>query len=156
MAAEKQWDNVKLLSFDLQTVEFAYAPDYSVSINCGSQHFLGIPGPYELHFSRPRARNQNGSDEEQSRYNPHSEVEPFLRNILRHGSLRPSLHHLVSLLRDTLPIVLTLQEIQDEAERESRNVDTFAKAVSWFRILFGDFRYISFPYHATMISEVIM
>ena len=138
MAAEKQWNNVKLLSFDLQTVEFAYAPDYSVSINCGSQLYL--IGPYELHFSRPRSRIQKGDDDEQSRYNPHSEVEPFMRNILRPGSLGPSLHRLVSLLRDTLPIVLTLQEIQDEAERESRNVDTFAKAVSWFRVLFGDFR----------------
>jgi hypothetical protein len=25
MAKEKQWDDVKLLSFDLQTVEFTYA-----------------------------------------------------------------------------------------------------------------------------------
>lgn len=143
MAAEKQWSNVKLLSFDLQTVEFAYAPDYSVSINCGSQLYLA-QGPYELHFSRPRRTNQNGN-EEQSRYNPHSEVEPFMRNILRHGSLGPSLHRLVSLLRDTLPIVLTLQEIQVGAEQESRNVDTFAKAVSWFRVLFGDFRYVPSP-----------
>ncbi|CAL1707828.1 unnamed protein product [Somion occarium] len=133
MASEKNWGDVRLLSFDLQTVEFAYAPDYSVSITCGNHLFLD--GPYELYFSRPRVGN------EQSRYNPHTEVEPFMRNILRHGSLGPSLHRLVSLLRETLPIVLVLQEIQDKAEQSNDNVDTFAKSAEWFRVLYGDFKH---------------
>lgn len=139
MAADKQWSDVRLLSFDLQTVEFAYAPDYSVSITCGDQQLFVGDGPYELHFSRPRtAENQAG--DEKSRYNPHSEIEPFLRNILRHGALGPSLQRLVLLLQHSLPIVATLQEIQDEAEREHHNVDTFAKTVGWYRVLFSDFR----------------
>ncbi|TCD64872.1 mediator complex subunit [Steccherinum ochraceum] len=139
MAADKHWAEVRLLSFDLQTVEFAYASDYSVSITCTDQ-LSPTGGNYELRFSRPRNESGN-TTEERSRYNPHAEVEPFLRNVLRYGRLASSLHRLVSLLRDTLPIVLELQAIQKRASEAGEAVDTFAKAAGWFRVLYGDLRH---------------
>lgn len=144
MAADKHWAEVRLLSFDLQTVEFAYASDYSVSITCTDQ-LSPTGGNYELRFSRPRTEHNNmrkSPDEENSRYNPHAEVEPFLKNVLRHGRLASSLHRLVALLRDTLPIVLELQAIQKRASETGEPVDTFAKAAGWFRVLYGDLRYV--------------
>ncbi|THH30411.1 hypothetical protein EUX98_g3773 [Antrodiella citrinella] len=141
MAADKHCADVRLLSFDLQTVEFAYALDYSVSISCTDQ-LSPTGGSYELKFSRPRneLRTTKGLDDHH-RYNPHSEVEPFLRNVLRHGRLAPSLHRLVNLLRDTLPIALELQDIQKRALEAGEFVDTFAKAAGWFRVLHGDLRH---------------
>ncbi|KAH8108107.1 mediator complex subunit MED14-domain-containing protein [Cristinia sonorae] len=142
MAADKHLAEVRLLSFDLQTVEFAYASDYSVSITCTDQ-LSPTGGSYELKFSRPRSdiSGTRSPDEENSRYNPHAEVEPFLRNVLRHGRLAPSLHRLVALLRETLPIVLELQAIQKRASEAGEPVDTFAKAAGWFRVLYGDMRH---------------
>lgn len=76
-------------------------------------------------------------------FNPHDDAEPFLRNILRHGhELAPSLHRLVTLLRDTLPIVSELEEIRRQSENEGRSVDAFAKAAGWYRLLYGDLRLV--------------
>jgi mediator of RNA polymerase II transcription subunit 14 len=85
----------------------------------------------------------------QDLFNPHDDAEPFLRNILRHGHgrLAPSLHRLVTLLRDTLPIVVELEKIRRQIElkegEERENVDTFAKAVGWYRVLYGAPRFAS-------------
>ena len=104
-------------------------------------------GNFDLRFSRRRPwrmpGNQIKEEVEYSRYNPHDEAEPFLRHVLRHGHgrLAPSLHRLVSLLRDTLPIVVELDNIQNVSDREGHNVDTFAKAAGWYRILYGDLKY---------------
>lgn len=117
--------------------------DYSVSISCTDQ-LSG--GAFDLRFSRcprapwimnPKPQNDNGQD----LYNPHDETEPFLRSIIRHGHLAPSLHRLVGLLRDTLPIVAELEDIRAQAERDGGNLDTFAKAVGWYRVLYGDLRW---------------
>lgn len=143
MAADKHWSQVRLLSFDLQTVEFAYSADYSVSITCTDQ-LSPTGGSYELKFSRPRSEHPLAriAEEENGRYNPHAEVEPFLRNVLRQGRLSSSLHRLVALLRDTLPIVLELQAIQKRAAAAGEAVDTFAKAAGWFRVLHSGLRYV--------------
>ncbi|KAF8629115.1 hypothetical protein AX17_005701 [Amanita inopinata Kibby_2008] len=146
MSKDKSWHGVQLLSFDLQTVEFAYASDYTVSITCEDQ-LSPSGGSFDLRFSRRRpwrmSSNQMRGESGQSRYNPHEEAEPFLRNILRHGHgrLAPSLHHLVSLLRDTLPIVVELDNMQNASDREGHNVDTFAKAAGWYRVLYTDLRH---------------
>ena len=118
MATEKQWRDVRLLSFDLQTVEFAYSGDYAVSITCTDQ-LSPTGGSYELHFSRASASasddanamdtsEEGNVDQYMAHYNPHEDIEPFVRDILRHGRLSQSLHRLVALLRDTLPIVTEL------------------------------------------------
>lgn len=63
-----------------------------------------------------------------------------MRHVLRHGRLGPSIHRLVALLRDTLPIVAELEDMRIRAERDGVNLDTFAKAAGWYRVLYGDLR----------------
>ena len=141
MATEKAWTGVRLLSFDLQTVEFAYAGDYTVSITCTDQ-LSATGGSYELLFSRTGAGDTRPGDMDlDERYNPHEDLEPFLRNVLRHGRLAPSLQRLVRLLRDSLSVVVELEQIRQVVTAASENVDVFPKAAGWFRVLYGDFRY---------------
>ncbi|KAJ7497072.1 mediator complex subunit MED14-domain-containing protein [Mycena latifolia] len=130
ISKEKKWPDIRLLSFDLQTVSFAYASDYTVSISCEDQ--LSTGGNFDLRFSR--------CDSSLDSFNPHDDAEPFLRNILRHGHgrLAPSLHRLVTFLRATLPIAVELEEIRQQSQGA---VDTFAKAAGWYRLLFGDSRH---------------
>jgi len=76
-------------------------------------------------------------------YNPHEDAEPFLRNVLRHGpELAPSLHRLVVLLRDTLPIAKVLEEIRRDSNT-TRGPDWFAKSAGWYRLVYGDLRFVS-------------
>ncbi|KNZ77769.1 Mediator of RNA polymerase II transcription subunit 14 [Termitomyces sp. J132] len=146
MAKEGSWDDVRLLSFDLRTVEFAYAKDYTVSISCQDQ-LSPMGGNFNLRFSRcGRLHARHGQDKDhhhQEFFNPHDDAEPFLRNILRHGHgrLAPSLHRLVTILRDTLPIVVVLEDIRQESMHNNRGVDTFAKAAGWYRLLNIDQRH---------------
>jgi hypothetical protein len=44
MAKEKQWEDVRLLSFDLQTVKFAYAPVRTTPTSCTTllTHNVGL------------------------------------------------------------------------------------------------------------------
>jgi len=114
-----------------------------VKITCEDQ-LSPTGGNFDLRFSRRRPwRPGNQIKEEADCYNPHDEAEPFLRHVLRHGHgrLAPSLHRLVLLLRDTLPIVVELDNIQNLSDRDGHNVDTFAKAAGWYRILYGDLKY---------------
>ncbi|KAF9220121.1 MED14-domain-containing protein [Gyrodon lividus] len=169
MAKEKRWQDVRLLSFDLQTVEFAYASDYTVSISCTDQ-LSPTGGSFELRFSRcapsPSLPHPNTLAPPpvpfthlHPRSNPHEEAEPYLRQILRHGPLAPSLHRLVGLLRDTLPVAVELDRMV-AAARENRIplsrsrqsaygngsteepwFDTFVKGMGWWRVLYGDLRH---------------
>ncbi|KAG5652471.1 hypothetical protein H0H81_004879 [Sphagnurus paluster] len=116
--------------------------DYTVSISCEDQ-LSPMGGNFDLRFSRCRTWEDGKVEKEKDLFNPHDDAEPFLRNILRHGHgrLAPSLHRLVTLLRDTLPIVTELEEIRQKGEQEGRSVDTFAKAAGWYRILDADRRH---------------
>jgi mediator of RNA polymerase II transcription subunit 14 len=176
-AEEGGQKGIRLLSFDLQTVEFVYAGDYAVSITAKDQFGLDDGAAFELAFSRiSKPVNENAmetaadgepgqSNEEEELINPHEEVEPFLRSFIRPGpSLAPSVRRLIEVLRDTLPIVVELEEIrvastnthrQAEQEKEqpgplaavttttkrARVADTFAKNAGWFRLLYGDLRH---------------
>lgn len=103
-----------------------------MSITCTDQ-LVPSNSAYELRFSR------SGLSKE-GKVNPHEDAEPFLRNILHHGRLSTSLHELVALLRDSLPIVVELEEMRKTAARNGESIDTFAKAAGWFRLLYGDLR----------------
>ncbi|EKM54002.1 uncharacterized protein PHACADRAFT_174499 [Phanerochaete carnosa HHB-10118-sp] len=145
MSTNKKWTDVRLLSFDLQTVEFAYAEDYTVSITCTDQ-LAPTGGSYDLRFSRVNDAAGMDTDSEDvetvlSQYNPHEDVEQFMINLLRSGSLSASLPKLVAMLRDTLPIVAELEYIRVTAQKAGDNVDTFARSAGWFRVLYGDFRH---------------
>ncbi|KIY53083.1 MED14-domain-containing protein [Fistulina hepatica ATCC 64428] len=141
MAKEKNWPDVRLLSFDLQTVEFAYASDYVVSIACEDQ-LLG--GTFHLRFSRLR-KDADAMEVDHASFNPHGDAEPFLRNILKHGHgrLASSVYRLVVILRETLPIVEELESIRwdNESANSRLSIDTFTKAAGWFRLLYGDIRH---------------
>lgn len=171
MAKGKKWPDVRLLSFDLQTVEFAYASDYTVLITCTDQ-LSPTGGSFELRFSRcapsptllqpsslapPQLRFPN----HQLRTNPHEEAEPYLRHVLRHGPLASSLDRLVELLRNTLPIAVELEHMRassrDAKQSPGRGrgrpriavktdisepwVDTYVKGLGWWRVLYGDLRH---------------
>lgn len=131
MAKVRNWHDVRLLSFDLQTVEFAYASSYSVSITSIDQ-LSAMGGSYSLRFSRC-----DGHDGD----NPHGDAEPFFRNLLRAGKLLLSLNRVVSVLRDTLPIVALLETFRSEAVARGCFLDSFPKAAAWYRLLYGDSRY---------------
>jgi mediator of RNA polymerase II transcription subunit 14 len=107
-----------------------------VSITCTDQ-LSPSGGSFELRFSRCQETESEGDDDADAGYNPHSESEPFFRNILRHGHgrLASSLHQLVCLLRDTLPMAAELEALRAEAEREGLHVMIFAKAAGWHRML---------------------
>ena len=79
-------------------------------------------------------------DQTMATYNPHEDIEPFVRNLLRHGRLSESLYRLVSLLRDTLPIVSELDFIRSSASKAGDKVETYAKTAGWYRVMFGDLR----------------
>lgn len=162
MGKERKWQDVRLLSFDLQTVEFAYAADYTVSISCTDQ-LSPTGGSFELRFSRsaPTFRPTQPASLapppipvslRQPRTNPHEEAEPYLRQILRYGSLATSLYRLVGLLRDTLPVVAELDHMiaaaRGLAGRDRSNsgadepwFDAFVKGLGWWRVLYGDLRH---------------
>ncbi|KAG6333415.1 hypothetical protein ID866_5677 [Astraeus odoratus] len=170
MGKEKKWQDVRLLSFDLQTVEFAYAADYTVSISCTDQ-LSPTGGSFELRFSRSTpifppvhpsslAPPPVPSYFRPPRTNPHEEAEPYLRQILRHGPLASSLYRLVGLLRDTLPVVVELDRMTTTAREDQRAssgrsratagarsstdepwFDTFVKGLGWWRVMYGDLRH---------------
>lgn len=82
-------------------------------------------------------------------FNPHEDAEPFLKNILRQGqNLSSSLHQLVGLLRDSLPLVCTIESIRQNVdaarEKDSRepSVDVIPKAAGWFRVVYANFGYV--------------
>ncbi|KAG1762429.1 mediator complex subunit MED14-domain-containing protein [Suillus occidentalis] len=138
MAKGKKWPDVRLLSFDLQTVEFAYASVSStvhLSNNLsptsaglyGLNHLYGPVIAYRWilraalfalcasptllqpsSLAPPQFRFPN----HQLRTNPHEEAEPYLRHVLRHGPLASSLNRLVELLRGTLPIAVELEHMR--------------------------------------------
>ncbi|TFK74569.1 MED14-domain-containing protein [Pluteus cervinus] len=142
MAKKDELRGVRLLSFDLQTVEFVYALDYTVSLSCEDQ-LSPTGGNFVLRFGRYRPNRAKGSESPDD-FNPHDDAEPFFRNILRHGHgrLAPSLHRLVLLLRETLPIVAELEAIRLQSEKsDGCFIDTFAKSGAWFRLLYGDTRH---------------
>ena len=150
MAKAKQWEDVRLLSFDLQTVEFTYASvcdaftpyfpcgcnlshchplqDYTLSISCKDQLLTG--GSYSLQFGRLPVAAHDGAahDGHDTRPNPHAEAEPFLHAVLRQGRLADALPALVSVLRDTVPVLEVLARIPARA---------IPKAAAWWRVMFS-------------------
>ncbi|KAF8909892.1 MED14-domain-containing protein [Mucidula mucida] len=106
---------IRLLEFDLREVVFAYEGDFTVAVRCVEQG----GSTFELKFGRIGGRWDEG--------NPHSKAEPFLRTVLNAERLALSVQRLVMLLRNTLPIVVALEE---------EGADVFAKSAGWYRVLY--------------------
>ncbi|KAF8530531.1 mediator complex subunit MED14-domain-containing protein [Hysterangium stoloniferum] len=133
MAKTKRWDDVRLLSFDLQTVEFTYTTGYALSISCNQQ---SSGGSYQLKFSRisPSGSRTPG-------VSLHDEATRFLRPLLRTGRLATSLSEMVEMLRDTLPMALELETLTSGTSASASKVDVYPKACGWYRALLGDLRH---------------
>ncbi|PIL36575.1 hypothetical protein GSI_00264 [Ganoderma sinense ZZ0214-1] len=141
MSTKYLWTDIRLISFDLQTVEFAYAENYTVSLTCTDQ-LATNRSSYHLRFSRVPSDDPMQVDGElDALHNPHEDAELYLCNLLGHGKLSTALHRLVSLLRETLPIVAELEDIRVHAARQGHLVDSFAKSAGWFRVLYPDLRH---------------
>ncbi|RPD78468.1 MED14-domain-containing protein [Lentinus tigrinus ALCF2SS1-7] len=141
MSSRYLWTDVRLIAFDLQTVEFTYAADYAVALTCTDQ-ISANRSSYHLRFSRVLPDDHMQVDDAPDpTHNPHEDVELFLCNLLGHGKLSTALHRLVSLLRETLPIVAELEDIRVAATRKGEAIDTFPKSAGWFRVLYGDLRH---------------
>jgi len=115
-------------------------------------------GTFDLRFSRCYPPYDfNEATLRHDVVNPHDDAEPFLRNVLRpgHGRLAPSLHRLVTILRETLPIVTVLEEIRQKSEVDGHSVDVFAKAAGWYRLLYGDLRSVcsTFPFSGQLSNN---
>ncbi len=127
-----------------------------MAITCADQLLSSSSSSYDLAFSRVPQKKRlrldvdpftTSDDNDDAMDNPHEDSEPFLRHVLRQGPrLSSSLHQLVLLLRNTLPVVCVLESIRKatvsgrDKDAQAVGVDTFAKAAGWFRILYGDMR----------------
>jgi hypothetical protein len=118
MASTNNWPDVRLLSFDLQTLKFAYAGDYTLTLASAGPLAPGSTGDggYDLRFG-PEG-------------NPHAGCARFVRALLARGALAP----LVALLRATLPAARAL------AELGGGPAQPLVKGAGWFRLLYGDLR----------------
>ncbi|KIJ40950.1 hypothetical protein M422DRAFT_32064 [Sphaerobolus stellatus SS14] len=136
MAKAKEWDDVRLLSFDLQTVEFTYTTGYALSISCINQQQNPMGGSYQLRFSRvlPDGSTRPG-------VSLHNDASPFLRPLLRNGRLAGALAEMVEMLRETLPLALELEKLITGPVTGKQKVDVFPKSCGWYRVLFGDLRH---------------
>ncbi|KAI0743387.1 MED14-domain-containing protein [Daedaleopsis nitida] len=144
MSTKYLWTDVRLISFDLQTVEFTYAADYSVSLTC-TDELSTNRSSYHLRFARVLPDDAMQVDPvdplSDPSHNPHEDADAFLCALLSHGKLSTALHRLVALLRETLPIVAELVDIRAAAARRGVCIDAFPKSAGWFRILYGDLRH---------------
>ncbi len=141
MSTKYLWTDVRLIGFDLHTVEFTYAGDYAVSLTC-TDELASNKRSYHLRFSRVVPGDAMEVDDmPDSSQNPHEDAELFLCALLSHRTLSTALHRLVTILRETLPIVTELEDIRVAAARSGDCIDTFPKSAGWYRVLYGDLRH---------------
>ena len=75
---------------------------YMLSISCKDQLLTG--GSYHLRFGHHPSRDEVHDHQP----NPHAEAELFFHSLLCHGRLADALPALVSVLRDTVPVLEVL------------------------------------------------
>lgn len=151
MPSVKGWSDVHILSFDLQTVEFAYFQDYSMSIT-------SVEGTYRLSFSRcslPKSKTEgtfkgkettspmkldNPTPPTLLRRNAHADCVCFARSLLKDDRLGASVYELISFLRNSVGIVEVLDAIEDaECQAGKARFDVLVKAAGWWRLRYGDY-----------------
>ncbi|QRV93932.1 mediator complex subunit Med14 [Ceratobasidium sp. AG-Ba] len=150
-----QWNDVKLLSSDLQQVVFQYFQDYTLAIrwqpaaieanSAPSIHQQNDAGSYELSFSR--LGKGEGIPGIPTLSNPHSDLEEHFTQRLQDDLAAGDIASFASLLRDSLPVLLEVERVSTSGAVNGR-VDVFYKAVGWYRILIDsryavDFRLLS-------------
>ncbi|KIM23398.1 hypothetical protein M408DRAFT_27956 [Serendipita vermifera MAFF 305830] len=146
MPSAKRWKDVKILSFDLQTVKFAYYQDYAVSVT-------SVEGNYQLSFFRcsPAGSNMVKANDSPSRgtsmdvdaspshtqatrqgqstqRNAHEDTARFAQELLKDERLGTSVFEMVGFLRSTVGIVEALDLIESGAVVSSNSTGTPGKA----------------------------
>lgn len=148
-----RWNDVKLLSSDLQQVVFQYFQDYTLSIRWrpaaieGSSvlHQHNDAGSYQLSFSR--LDRGEGNTRIPALGNPHSDLEDHFTRRLQDDLAAGDIASFASLLRDSLPVLLEVGRVATSGTVNGR-VDILYKAVGWYRVLIDsryavDFRLLS-------------
>ncbi|KAG9124238.1 mediator complex subunit [Ceratobasidium sp. 392] len=151
-----QWNDVKLLSSDLQQVVFQYFQDYTLSIrwrpaaietgaSSSTLQEQNDAGSYELSFSR--LGKGEHTPEVPALWNPHSDLEEHFTRRLQDDLAAGDIASFASLLRDSLPVLLEVERVAKAGTINGR-IDVFYKAVGWYRILIDsryalDFRLLS-------------
>ncbi|KAG8699220.1 mediator complex subunit [Ceratobasidium sp. 395] len=150
-----QWNDVKLLSSDLQQVVFQYFQDYTLSIRWRPATVeAGIPptlheqndaGSYDLSFSR--LDKEGGISADPALWNPHSDLQEQFTRKLQDDLAAGDITSFASSLRDSLPVLLEVERVANNGTINGR-IDVFYKAVGWYRVLIDsryavDFRLLS-------------
>ena len=155
MPDRKGWRDVRILSFDLQTVEFAYYQNYSLSIT-------SVEGLYRLSFSRvppavtaqPFTRtdtldvmdvSQDDTTDGEPPYvrNAHEDSSRFAQHLLKDDRLGSSVFELVGFLRLTIGIVEMLDTlVLDDSGPSTTPMKraqfvVVVKAAGWWRLQYS-------------------
>ncbi|KAG8812488.1 mediator complex subunit [Serendipita sp. 400] len=145
MPDKKGWKDVRILSFDLQTVEFAYCRDYSLSIT-------SVDGIYRLSFSRcsPLSSNEESmkmsvdtTNAAELQRNAHQDCAKFAQELLKDDRLGASVFELVGFLRNTVNVVEMFDMLEEEesvrsiSANQGSRFDVLVKATGWWRIRYS-------------------
>ncbi|KAG8864594.1 mediator complex subunit [Tulasnella sp. 330] len=129
---KRRWDDIRIISFDLQRVVFTYHSVYTVVIEWVPPSVRSdgqSNGAYEMEFGLvPDAADQ---------VNPHQDVASFLSSTLRSQATRSmtkAVEGLIWVLRDTLKVLLAVQQVKREARGR---VTLLFKSATWYRLLYG-------------------
>ncbi|KAF8305241.1 MED14-domain-containing protein [Clavulina sp. PMI_390] len=150
----KGYEDVRLLSFNLLTIEFTYHSDFVATIEYIPSTLLLQPGllptgSFQTSFSRLPAsasKRRHGGLTEDRIFNPHQEIASFLSPRLIEGNAeqtQQTVREFVLLLRSTLPVLQELESIRRDialARRKSPSkpkTSIVYKGAAWFRILYN-------------------
>ncbi|KAG8988548.1 mediator complex subunit [Tulasnella sp. JGI-2019a] len=129
---KRGWDDIRILSFDLQRVVFAYHSVYTVIIEwvpLSARPDGKSNGAYEMEFGVVPGRTDG--------INPHQALSSSLSSTLRteaSRSMEKAVEGLIWVLRDTLKVLLAVQQVKREAHGR---VTLLFKSATWYRCLYG-------------------
>ncbi|KIO18827.1 hypothetical protein M407DRAFT_11687 [Tulasnella calospora MUT 4182] len=131
--SRRQWPDIRILRFNLQSVEFVYHSTYTLAIQWVPPSEAGdqSEGTYAMDFgilSKDGVRGQP---------NPHQDVAISLSKRLHVDASRSmafAVERLIMILRDSLPVLLALQTVKQES---AGRISMFTKSAAWYRLLFG-------------------
>ncbi|KDQ15248.1 hypothetical protein BOTBODRAFT_31903 [Botryobasidium botryosum FD-172 SS1] len=149
---ENGWEDVRILSFDLQRVQFSYYSNYAIFIRwlpppSTPPSDPSLRGSYDMTFSRvpPSLPAASAMVLDDDKKNPHQDAAPFFSSRLQDGlgnatAFGRSIRELVVLLRDTLPVLTALEQIRSvimSSGGTSPKIEVLIKGASWYQILYA-------------------
>ncbi|KAG8959331.1 mediator complex subunit [Tulasnella sp. 408] len=112
--SRRQWPDIRILRFNLQSVEFIYHSTYTLAIQWVPPSEAGdqSEGTYAMDFGILP------TDGARSQSNPHQDVATSLSKRLHVDASRSmafAVERLIMILRDSLPVLLALQSVKHES-----------------------------------------